>query len=88
MFGLGGPEIVIVLALGLVLFGAKKLPELGKGLGQGIREFKKGTSDLRNDLESSLNDSPSSVSAPSVSVASVSPNAQAVTASVSNGNQA
>ena len=84
MFGLGGPEIIIVLALGLVLFGAKKLPELGKGLGQGIREFKKGTSDLRNDLESSLNDSPSSVSAPSVSL-----NAPAaVTASASNGNQA
>ena len=84
MFGLGGPEIIIVLALGLVLFGAKKLPELGKGLGQGIREFKKGTSDLRNDLESSLNDLPSSVSAPSVSL-----NAPAaVTASVSNGNQA
>ena len=84
MFGLGGPEIIIVLALGLVLFGAKKLPELGKGLGQGIREFKKGTSELRNDLESSLNDSPSSVSAPSVSL-----NAPAaVTASVSNGNQA
>ena len=74
MFGLGGPEIIIVLALGLVLFGAKKLPELGKGLGQGIREFKKGTSDLRNDLESSLNE-------PTVST-------PAVSASVSNGNQA
>ena len=74
MFGLGGPEIIIVLALGLVLFGAKKLPELGKGLGQGIREFKKGTSDLRNDLESSLSE-------PTVST-------PAVTASVSNGNQA
>ena len=84
MFGLGGPEIIIVLALGLVLFGAKKLPELGKGLGQGIREFKKGTSDLRNDLESSLNDSPSSVSTLSVSA-----NAPAaVTVSGSNGNQA
>lgn len=84
MFGLGGPEIVIVLALGLVLFGAKKLPELGKGLGQGIREFKKGTSDLRNDLESSLNDSPVSVSAniPAAVTANVS------TVSASNGNQA
>jgi sec-independent protein translocase protein TatA len=78
MFGLGGTEVIIVLALGLVLFGAKKLPELGKGLGQGIREFKKSTSDLRSDLEGSLNDSPSSVSA----------NTPVVTASVSNGNQA
>jgi TatA/E family protein of Tat protein translocase len=58
VFGLGGPEIMIVLALGLVLFGAKKLPELGKGLGTGIREFKKGVSDLRGDLEQSLKDEP------------------------------
>jgi TatA/E family protein of Tat protein translocase len=58
VFGLGGPEIMIVLALGLVLFGAKKLPELGKGLGTGIREFKKGVSDVRGDLEQSLKDEP------------------------------
>jgi sec-independent protein translocase protein TatA len=58
VFGLGGTEIVIILALGLVLFGAKRLPELGKGLGSGIREFKKGVSDLRGDLEDSLRDEP------------------------------
>ena len=58
VFGLGGPEIIIVLALGLVLFGAKKLPELGKGLGTGLREFKKGVGDLRGDLEQSLKDEP------------------------------
>jgi sec-independent protein translocase protein TatA len=58
VFGLGGPEIMIVLALGLVLFGAKKLPELGKGLGTGLREFKKSVSDVRGDLEQSLKDEP------------------------------
>jgi sec-independent protein translocase protein TatA len=58
VFGLGGPEIMIVLALGLVLFGAKKLPELGKGLGTGIREFKKSVNDVRGDLEQSLKDEP------------------------------
>jgi sec-independent protein translocase protein TatA len=58
VFGLGGPEIMIVLVLGLVLFGAKKLPELGKGLGTGIREFKKSVSDVRGDLEQSLKDEP------------------------------
>jgi sec-independent protein translocase protein TatA len=58
VFGLGGPEIMIVLALGLVLFGAKKLPELGKGLGTGLRELKKGVSDVRGDLEHSLKDEP------------------------------
>jgi len=38
---LGGWEIVLILAVVLLLFGARKLPELAKGLGQGIREFKK-----------------------------------------------
>ena len=45
--GLGtvGPtELIIILAIVLLLFGAKKIPELAKGLGTGVREFKKGTS--------------------------------------------
>lgn len=42
---LGGWEIVLILAVVLVLFGAKKLPELAKGLGQGINEFKKAARD-------------------------------------------
>jgi sec-independent protein translocase protein TatA len=40
---LGGGEIILILAIVLILFGAKKLPELAKGLGQGIKEFKKAT---------------------------------------------
>ena len=44
---LGGWEIVLILAVVLVLFGAKKLPELAKGLGQGIKEFKKATRELQ-----------------------------------------
>jgi sec-independent protein translocase protein TatA len=58
MFGLGGPEIVIILVLALVLFGAKNLPQLGKSLGQGIREFKGGLSEVRNDIEKSLEEDP------------------------------
>ncbi|MDD3179232.1 MAG: twin-arginine translocase TatA/TatE family subunit [Opitutaceae bacterium] len=41
MFGLGGPELVLILVILLLLFGAAKLPALAKGLGQSIREFKK-----------------------------------------------
>lgn len=55
MFGLGGPEILIVLAVGLILFGAKRLPEMGRSLGQGIKEFKKGIREVRGDLEEGLN---------------------------------
>jgi sec-independent protein translocase protein TatA len=43
LFNLGGGEIILILAIVLILFGAKKLPDLAKGLGQGIKEFKKAT---------------------------------------------
>lgn len=39
----GGPELIIILVIILLLFGAKKIPELAKGLGTGVREFKRGT---------------------------------------------
>lgn len=52
MFGLGTSEIVLVLCVVLLFFGAKKLPELARGLGKGIREFK----DATQDIQSSINE--------------------------------
>lgn len=52
----GGWEIVLILAVVLILFGAKKLPELAKGLGQGIKEFKKATTDVQNEINSAMDD--------------------------------
>lgn len=65
---LGGYEVIGILAIILVLFGAKKLPELARGLGQGIREFKKATNDVTSDLQRALDEdhTPSS-SSPSTS---------------------
>lgn len=40
ILGLGGPEVVVILAVALLLFGGKKIPEVAKGLGEGIRNFK------------------------------------------------
>ncbi len=51
---LGWPEIIGILVVVLILFGAKKLPELAKGLGQGIKEFKKASSDMQNELHRSV----------------------------------
>lgn len=52
MFGsIGMQEIVLVLFILLLLFGAKRLPELGESLGKGIREFKRGVSEIKEDIE-------------------------------------
>ena len=45
MFGLGMPELIIILVIVLVIFGANRLPQLGEGLGKAIKGFKKGLSD-------------------------------------------
>ena len=55
---IGGWEMVLILVVVLVLFGAKKLPELAKGLGQGIKEFKKATRDVQDEFQSALDDPP------------------------------
>ncbi|MEO6695650.1 MAG: twin-arginine translocase TatA/TatE family subunit [Ignavibacteria bacterium] len=52
MFGLGTPEIILIAIVILVLFGAKKIPDLMQGLGKGIKEFKKASSDIEKDLTS------------------------------------
>jgi sec-independent protein translocase protein TatA len=44
MFGIGMPELLVILVIILVIFGAGKLPQIGEGLGKGIRNFKKATS--------------------------------------------
>ncbi|MCU0454486.1 MAG: twin-arginine translocase TatA/TatE family subunit [Bacteroidetes bacterium] len=52
MFGnLGGSELFLILLIVLVFFGAKKLPDLAKGLGQGIREFRKAAKDVQEEVE-------------------------------------
>jgi len=55
---LGGWEIVLILAVVLILFGAKKLPELAKGLGTGIKEFKKATREVTDEIQNAANDTP------------------------------
>jgi sec-independent protein translocase protein TatA len=52
----GGWEIVLILAMALLLFGSKKLPELAKGLGQGIKEFKKATREVTDEMENAMHD--------------------------------
>lgn len=51
---MGGPEIVLILVVVLLLFGAKKLPELARGLGSGIKEFKKATNDINSEVQKAM----------------------------------
>jgi sec-independent protein translocase protein TatB len=51
MFGMGMPEILLILAIALIVLGPKKLPEIAKALGRGIAEFKKATQDFKTSLE-------------------------------------
>lgn len=54
--GLGTTEIIIIAIFVLVFFGAKRIPELAKGLGQGIKEFRKASSDIKKEIEESSRD--------------------------------
>jgi sec-independent protein translocase protein TatA len=51
MGNLGGPEIILILLVVFVFFGAKKIPEIAKGLGEGIREFRKAARDVQSEVE-------------------------------------
>ncbi len=54
----GGGEIIVVLLVVLLFFGSKKIPELARGLGRGMREFKDATSGVQREIEESMRDNP------------------------------
>tara|TARA_B100002052_G_C15659836_1_gene496752 strand:+ start:500 stop:724 length:225 start_codon:yes stop_codon:yes gene_type:complete len=50
---IGGPEIIIIMLVVVMLFGSKKIPEIARGLGKGIRELKDASNDIRREIRSS-----------------------------------
>ncbi len=49
MFGIGMPELIVILVIVLIIFGAQRLPEIGAGIGKGIRNFKKALSEEKDE---------------------------------------
>jgi sec-independent protein translocase protein TatA len=56
IMGLGAIEWVVIVLIILLLFGAKKIPELARGLGQGINEFRKASTEIRKEIEKGADD--------------------------------
>jgi sec-independent protein translocase protein TatA len=54
--GLGAQEVIVILFIVLLMFGSKKLPELARGLGKGIREFKDATGDIQNEIRKGMHE--------------------------------
>jgi sec-independent protein translocase protein TatA len=71
-WALGGTEIVLILAVILILFGAKKIPELARGMGQGIKEFKKATKEVTDEIQNAPTETAATPPAPSRATQTVS----------------
>ena len=58
MFGMGPWEIILILVVVLLVFGAKRIPEIAQSLGKGITEFKRGVKDVQTEIENNVNVAP------------------------------
>ncbi len=56
MFGMGPWELALIFLVVLLLFGAKRLPDIARGMGKGIREFKSAVKDTQDEIKTSMND--------------------------------
>lgn len=60
MFNVGPTELMVILVLALIVFGPKKLPEMGKSIGKGLKEFRKAQMDIKREISEGLKETPSS----------------------------
>ena len=58
IFGLGTPEVIVIVVVILIFFGGKRIPELMRGIGQGVREFNAAKSNIKQEIEEGMKDKP------------------------------
>lgn len=58
MPSIGAPELLVILVLALIIFGPRRLPEIGKTVGKGLREFRKAASEIRAEIEQEVDEEP------------------------------
>jgi len=58
LFNIGPAEMIVILVIALIVFGPKRLPEIGRTVGKSLREFRRATQDIRDEFEGSLQDEP------------------------------
>ena len=76
MFGLGIPELIVIFVIALVVFGPKKLPDLGKSIGRAMAEFKKAQQEFQESVKSEMNEvqkTPTWTSSKSSAISVISP---------------
>lgn len=56
MFGIGMPELLVILAVALIILGPRKLPEIARSLGRGLAEFRRTTDDVKREMQAAVDD--------------------------------